>query len=169
MKLAEAQEGDSVEVDPDSDLEKLLAKSPKVVYTLTRLLTSQKSPNQVAKNEIREILADVKVISYRPTTFRMIFKNSNYFDLIYDPTPQELKTPENFTPMDSFRIAILGKRYDLADDSSFQQALDYIGQCMKYNPIDSSNPDLQQQADQGAESGVDSELPDKTDKPEKDE
>ena len=158
------------ETEQESDLEKVLSKSPKVTYTLMRLLTSQKSVNDKALDEINNIVGDIKIISYRPTTFRIVFKNSNYFDLIYDPSPMEVKNQGDFVPSDMFRIAIVGKRYDLSNQSSFEQALDYIGQCLKYNPIDSNNPDGQEAAtsggdegDNGGEVGI-ADLPKETDK-----
>lgn len=134
----------------ESDLEKVLRTAPKVTYTLMRLLTSQKTVNDKAQKEIRDIVADIKVIAFRPTTFRIIFKNSNYFDLVYDPSPLEVKYEKDFKPSDFFRVVIAGKRYDIANDSSFEQALDYINQALKLNPIDSNNPD-QQQASTSAE------------------
>lgn len=154
----------------ESDLEKVLKKSPKVTYTLMRLLTSQKEVNQKAQDEIRDIVTDIKIISFRPTTFRIIFKNSNYFDLVYNPSPLEVQNPEKYKPSDFFRVAIVGKRYDLSNDSEFEQALDYIGQCLKFNPIDSKNPDEEQAATSGGDSegetgGEISDLPKKSDKP----
>lgn len=151
-------------VEQQSDLEKVLKNSPKVAYTLMRLLTSQTSVNQKAQDEIREIVSDIKVISYRPTTFRIIFKNSNYFDLVYDPTPEEVKNEKRYKPTDFFRAVIAGKRYDLSNNSAFEQTLDYIGQALKYNPIDSNNPDEQQAATSSPE---EADLPVETEKPAK--
>lgn len=149
----------------ESDLEKVLKNSPKVTYTLMRLLSSQTTVGEKALSEIRDIVSDIKIITFRPTTFRVVFKNSNYFDLIYDPSPNEVKNEQDYKPSDFFRVAIMGKRYDLANQSSFEQALDYIGICMKNNPIDSNNPDTQQAntSDGGATTD---ELPSETDKPE---
>jgi hypothetical protein len=145
-----------------SDMEKILTKSPKVTSALTALLTSQKEVNQKAQDELRDVISDIKVIQLRPTTFRIVFKNSNYFDLIYDPSPLEVKNEKDYNPIELFRVAIVGKRYDLANKSSFEQALDYIGQCMKFNPIDSNNPDTQQA---NTEDGDTTDLPDEIDKP----
>lgn len=157
-----------VEAEQESDMEKVLKKSPKVTYTLMRLLTSQKAVNKKAQDEIRNIVGDIKIISYRPTTFRIVFKNSSYFDLIYDPSPMEIKNERDYPPSDLFRVAIVGKRYDLSNQSDFEQALDYIGQGLKNNPIDSNNPDEQQAATSGAEEpakdGEVSDLPAETDK-----
>lgn len=149
--------------DATSDLEKVLAKSKKVVYTLTKLLTSQKSVNSIAQKEIRDIVGDIKIISFRPTTFRIIFKNSNYFDLVYDPTPLQIKKEKSEQPSDLFKVEIAGKRYDLASNSSFEQSLDYIGQALKYNPIDSNNPDIQQANSEDGEESED--IPSELDKP----
>lgn len=155
--------GDEQEPEQQSDLDKILEKSPKVVYTLMKLLSSQKSVNDKADKEIREIVSDIKIITYRPTTFRIVLKNSNYFDLIYDPTPSEISNEKQYSPSDFFRVAISGKRFDLGVRSSFEQALDYIGQIMKLNPIDSNNPDIQQQDTAGG--GDEGGLPAETDKP----
>ena len=164
-KLHEA-EGDEIPTEdaPDqvSDLDKVLEKSPKVVYTLMKLLSSQSSVNDKADKEIREIVSDIKIITYRPTTFRIVLKNANYFDLVYDPTPSEISNEKSYSPSDFFRVVISGKRFDLGNNSSFEQALDYIGQIMKHNPIDSNNPDLQQQDTAG---GGEEGLPAETDKP----
>lgn len=160
--LYEAEQETEQEAESEPDLEKVLRKSPKVVYTLMRLLTSQKEVNASAQKEIRDIVGDIKMISYRPTTFRVVFKNSNYFDLVYDPTPLQIKKETSLPASDLFKVSIAGKRYDLANKSSFEQALDYVGQGLKYNPIDSNNPDVQQ-AD--GEDSVGADIPDETDKP----
>lgn len=162
---AAPEEGVPAEEAPQqaSDLDKVLEKSPKVVYTLMKLLSSQSSVNDKADKEIREIVSDIKIITYRPTTFRIVLKNANYFDLVYDPTPLELSNEKSYSPSDFFRVVVAGKRFDLGNKSSFEQALDYIGLTMKNNPIDSNNPDLQQQDTAGG--GEDSGLPAETDKP----
>jgi len=143
-KLYEA-EIESQEAE-ESDMDKVLAKSPKVRYTLMKTLTSQKEPGPIADKEIKDIVTDIKVISYRPTTFRIVFKNSNYMDLKYDPTPQMVKSPENYTPSDYFRVRVLGKVYDLGVNSEYQQSLDSIAIAMRQNPIDTKNPDMEDQS-----------------------
>jgi hypothetical protein len=122
-------------VETESNLEKVLRSSKKVTDVLTKLLTSQKDYNEKAKDEIREIVADVKYIAYKPTTFRIVFKNANYFDLKYDPTPLQGKYPEDYAPIDSFTIAISGKKYNLANKSEMEQAIDYTNYLLKTGPI----------------------------------
>jgi hypothetical protein len=170
VRLFEAEEADKTQAESQSDLEKVLTKSPKVANALMALLTSQSSLNSKAQEEIRDVVSDIKVITYRPTTFRIIFKNTNYFDLIYDPSPLEVRNEKDYKAIDFFRVAIKGKRYYLSNGSDFEQALDYICQCMKSNPIDSNNPDEQQAATSGGEeSGAagTEDLPTETDKPKK--
>lgn len=123
------------EIESESTLEKILRKSKKVTDVLTRLLTSQKSFNEKAKDEIREIVTDIRFMSYKPTTFRIVVKNGNYFDLKYDPTPLNIKYPEDFDVKDSFVIAILGKKYNLANQSELEQALDYINILLSSKPV----------------------------------
>lgn len=122
-------------VETESNLEKVLRSSKKVTYVLTKLLTSQKEYNEKAKDEIREMVGDVKYIAYKPTTFRIVFKNANYFDLKYDPTPLQGKHPEDYAPIDSFTIVISGKKYNLANRSEMEQAIDYTNNLLKTGPI----------------------------------
>ena len=130
----------------ESDMDKVLSKSPKLRYTLMRTLTSQKEPGPITDKEIRDVVTDIKVIQKRPTTFRIIFKNSNYMDLKYDPTPSMVNSPKNYTPSDYFRARVLGKIYDLGVGSQYEQCLDQIGIALRQNPIDTKNPDLETQA-----------------------
>jgi len=130
------------EVEP-SDMDVVLSKSPKLRYALMKTLTSQKDLGPTTDKEIKDIVTDIKVISYRPTTFRIVFKNSNYIDLKYDPTPAMVKSPKDYTPSDYFRAIVLGKTYDLGVNSEYEQCLDQIGIAMKQNPIDTKNPDAQ--------------------------
>ena len=148
-------------IEQKPDLVKLIEKSPKLHSTLVTLLTSQESVGDKSNKELVEIVADIKVISYKPTTFRVIFKNSNYFDLIYDPTPDEVSNKSDYQAKDYFRIAINGKRYDLSNDSDFEQAIDYISINLKTNPIDSSNPDTEQAAGDSGEAPAPAPEPDK--------
>jgi hypothetical protein len=131
--LAEAEVRTKIETE--SNLEKILDRSKKITSVLSDLLTSQKNFNEKSKNELREIVADIRFMSYRPTTFRIIFKNGNYFDLKYDPSPLQLKYPGDYEIKDSFLISVSGKKYNLANRSELEQALDYINVLLKTGPI----------------------------------
>jgi hypothetical protein len=132
-KLLEAAEITPVETE--SNLEKVLSKSPKVTNVLLKLLTTQKSKNDKALEQIRNTVSDIRCISYKPTTFRVVIPNGNYFDIKYDPTPLELRYPEDFSPSDSFQVIVSGKKYNISNRSEYEQALDYINILLKTNPI----------------------------------
>lgn len=127
-----------------TDLEKVLMRAPKIRYVLMKLLTSQEKEGPKVAEEVQEIASDIKCISYRPTTFRVIFKNGNTMDLIYDPSPSDLKNEDKLSPMDMFRLRVLGKVYDLSKKSDYEQSLDTIAICLRESPINSENPDIQQ-------------------------
>ncbi len=129
-------------VDNESDMEKILKNSKKITYVLTKLLTTQNSYNEEAKAQIRDMVSDIKCISYKPTTFRIVISNSNFFDLKYDPTPLELKHPEDFEPSDSFVVIVSGKKYNIANRSEFEQCLDNINNVLKSNPITKSTEEI---------------------------
>lgn len=122
-------------IETESTLEKILGKAKKITSVLTELLTSQKDFNEKAKNEIREIVADVRFMSYNPTTFKIVLKNGNYFDIKYDPTPLELKYSKEYSPKDSFVVVVSGKKYRLANKSELEQAIDYINTLLSTSPI----------------------------------
>jgi hypothetical protein len=132
-KLLEAAEITPIETE--SNLEKILAKSPKVTSVLLKLLTTQKSKNDTALEQIRETVSDIRCISYKPTTFRVVIPNGNYFDIKYDPTPLELQYPEDFKPSDAFQVIASGKKYNIVNRSEYEQALDAINVLLKNNPI----------------------------------
>ena len=154
----------------ESTMDKVIKRSPKVRGVLTTLLTSQKSVGTAADKELYDIVADVKIITYKPTTFRVIFKNSNYMDLKYDPTPDEVKNARDYQDSDFFRVKIAGRDYDLSNYSESQQVLDSIAIALKNNPIDSNNPDLQQKAGEEApEGGEEAPAPEKDEVPDSEE
>lgn len=119
----------------ETDLEKILSKSRKVTYTLIKLLSTYDNVSQKAKEEIRNLVSDIRCISYKPTTFRVVLSNNNFFDLKYDPTPLQLKYVNDFKPSDLFYVNVLGKKYSLSNKSELEQALDYIQKIQKDNPI----------------------------------
>ena len=70
-------------VENESNLEKIIKKSPKVTNTLIKLLTTQEKKNEKSINQLREVVSDIKCIAYKPTTFRVVIPNGNFFDLKY--------------------------------------------------------------------------------------
>jgi hypothetical protein len=122
----ETQDNAEIPPQPETDLDKILSKSPKVTATLVKLFSTYDKVNDKAKDEIKALVSDVRCISYKPTTFRFILANGNFFDLKYNPVPLQLKNPQDFNPWDAFDINILGKKYDLSVKSEYEQAIDYI-------------------------------------------
>jgi hypothetical protein len=149
-------EQDEIAIDPQSTLEKVLQKSKKITGVLTTLLTSQEKFNDRAKKEIREIISDIRFVSYKPTTFRVVIKNGNYFDLKYDPTPLELSNPEDYDPKDSFVVVVSGKKYNITNKSELEQALDYINNLLQSSPI-TKEPQSIEEPGAGAEGGGEGE------------
>lgn len=122
-------------VENESNLEKIIKKSPKVTSTLVKLLTTQEKKNKKSVDQLREVISDIRCISYKPTTFRVVIPNGNFFDLKYDPTPLELQYPEDFKPSDAFQVIASGRKYNIANRSEFEQALDAINILLKTNAI----------------------------------
>lgn len=132
LNEAVEDEPEKAEDSPEEkEVDKVLNKSKKVRKTLVKLLTSQESDNSKARKELGELISDIRCISYKPTTFRIILLNGNYLDLKYDPTPMQIKNPSEFTESDMFVVKILGKKFHLSNNSELQQCLDYIQQIQR--------------------------------------
>ncbi len=122
-------------IESESTLDKVLNQSKKLPKVLTKLLTTEKSYNEEAKKQLREVISDIRCVSYNPTIFRVIVPTGNFFELKYDPTPIELNNPEDVEPQDSFTVTVLGKKYNIANRSEYLQCLDYISQILKTSTI----------------------------------
>lgn len=127
-RLAEVE---ITKIENESNLEKIIKKSPKVTNTLIKLLTTQEKKNEKSINQLREVVSDIRCIAYKPTTFRVVVPNGNFFDLKYNPSPLELNYPEDFKDSDSFQVIANGKKYDIVNRSEFEQALDQINILLK--------------------------------------
>lgn len=127
-RLAEVE---ITKIENESNLEKIIKKSPKVTNTLIKLLTTQEKKNEKSVNQLREVISDIRCIAYKPTTFRVIIPNGNFFDLKYNPSPLELKYPEDFKDADFFQVIANGKKYDIVNRSEYEQALDQINILLK--------------------------------------
>ena len=156
-KLLEAAEITPVETE--SNLEKILSKSPKVTSVLLKLLSSQSKKNDKSVEQIRDTVSDIRCISYKPTTFRVVIPNGNYFDIKYDPTPLELNYPEDFNPADSFQVLVSGKKYSIANKSEYEQAMDYINILLKTNPVTKEPEPGEEPAAAGGETPPEGEAP----------
>lgn len=122
-------------IENESNLDKILEKPNKISKTLVTLLTTENSLNDEAKNQLREVVSDIRCISYKPTAFRIVIPNGNYFDLKYDPTPLQVQYPGDFQTKDAFTVAVSGKKFHLANNSELDSALDYINILLKTAPV----------------------------------
>lgn len=129
------EETEITPIENESNLEKIISKSPKVTNTLIKLLTTQNKKNDKSITQLREVVSDIRCIAYKPTTFRILFPNGNFFDLKYNPSPLELKHPEDYAESDSFQVIANGKKYDIVNRSEFEQALDQINILLKTRAI----------------------------------
>jgi hypothetical protein len=130
-----AEEEVKTPVETESNLDKILRKSKRITSVLTQLMTTQKKVNQEAKDQLKEVISDIKCISYKPTTFRVVIPNGNYFDLKYDPTPLELQYPNDYEPKDSFTVIVSGKRFNIANNSELESSMEYINKLLSTKPI----------------------------------
>jgi hypothetical protein len=94
--------------------------------------------------DIENIVSNIEVVVFKPTTFKVVFKNGNEMLLKYSPAPTGINgiSKSNFKPKDFFQCQISGKKFNLINRSQFQQALDYIGQLLKNAPITKKNDDM---------------------------
>jgi hypothetical protein len=135
FKLKLKEEEVVTPIENESNLEKILEKPNKISKVLALLLTTQNSLNDEAKTQLREVVSDIKCISYKPTTFRVVIPNGNYFDLKYDPTPLNIQYPDDFQSKDSFTVIVSGKKFHLANNSELDSAIDYINILLSTSPI----------------------------------
>lgn len=131
-RLAEVE---ITKIENESNLEKIIKKSPKVTNTLVKLLTTQGKKDKKSVDQLREMVSDIRCIAYKPTTFRVVIPNGSFFDLKYNPSPLELNYPEDFKDSDFFQVIANGKKYDIVNRSEYEQALDQINILLKNKPI----------------------------------
>ena len=135
LKEAEEVDQDKPE-DIPSNLEEMLARFQILKPVLQDLLTSG---NDVSDEDLNNIVANIEVAVYKPTTFKVVFKNGSEMMLKYDPTPAQINKKDNYKAKDYFQCLIAGKKYSLQNRSQFLQALDYIGDALKTGPIGKGN------------------------------
>ena len=89
------------------------------------------------KDDIENIISNIEVVVFKPTTFKVVFKNGNEMLLKYSPSPTGINgiNKSDFKPKDFFQCQISGKKFNLINRSQFQQAIDNIGELLKKGPI----------------------------------
>jgi hypothetical protein len=105
---------------------------------LSKLLTSDKETGLYDDDELNQLLSKIEVVQFKPTTFRVTFKNGNNFSLTYDPSPsqiQDIKRKIKVSAMTLYYCKISGKRYYLGNRSEYYQCLKYINKLLTEKPI----------------------------------
>jgi hypothetical protein len=92
----------------------MLYKFPKLQETLVRLLS----------DDFTTFVEDIEWVAPRPTTFKIVLKNQNYFHLIWNG--------------DEFTARVAGTQYNLASLGDEQRAIKAIQELLITGPI---NPD----------------------------
>jgi len=168
LKVLKEAEGDEPESDGEdfskdaSSVEDVLGRFKILRLVLTDLLTSGDS------EDIKSLVDSISIVTFKPTTFKITFKNGGSMNLKYNPTPMQIDPQKkiNFKPKDYFQCQIAGKRFALENRSEYLQALEYIEEILKKNPIGNGNnqttPDTQG-GDTGATQDTGGEPPEEGD------
>lgn len=129
------EEKSSAEVDQMLERFKLLK------YVLEDLLTSSKGDDYNRGEDLGKLISKIDIIVFKPTTFKITFKNGASMNLKYDPSPMEMdpKNKSDYKPRDFFWCQISGKKYSLGNRSEYMQTLDYISKSLESKPIGSGN------------------------------
>lgn len=151
--LKEEQDGEDFSKDASS-VDDVLGRYKILKLVLTDLLTSNNP------GDLDSLLDSISVVSYKPTTFKITFKNGGTMNLKYDPTPMQTDPQKkvDFKPKDYFKLQIAGKKYSLQNRSEYLQALEYIEDAMEKAPIGTGNNQSNQDQDTG-DTGNDDEEP----------
>jgi hypothetical protein len=97
--------------DPDSPMNVMLARFPELRQTLEKLLTFQ----------FRLFVDDIQWVAPKPTTFKVILPNNQYFTLIWNTK--------------DFLAKIAGMRYDMLTLQERERATKALSELLQYGPI----------------------------------
>jgi len=97
--------------DPDSPMNVMLARFPELRQTLEKLLTFQ----------FRLFVDDIQWVAPKPTTFKVILPNNQYFTLIWNTK--------------DFLAKIAGMKYDMLTLQERERAVKALSELLQYGPI----------------------------------
>jgi hypothetical protein len=97
--------------DPDSPMNVMLARFPELRQTLEKLLTFQ----------FRLFVDDIQWVAPKPTTFKVILPNNQYFTLIWNTK--------------DFLAKIAGMKYDMLTLQERERAIKALSELLQYGPI----------------------------------
>jgi hypothetical protein len=109
--------------DPNSPMNLMLQRFPQLRQTLEKLLTMQ----------FRLFIDDIQWVAPKPTTFKILLPNRQYFNLIWNT--------------EDFLAKIAGKKYDMLVLQERERAIKALAELIQYGPINAnlSPEDLAQQ------------------------
>lgn len=97
--------------DPNSPMNLMLARFPELRQTLEKLLTIQ----------YRLFVNDIEWVAPKPTTFKIILPNKQYFNLIWNT--------------EDFITKVSGMKYDMLTLKERERATKAISELLQYGPI----------------------------------
>lgn len=107
-------EEEAYQGDPNSPMNIMLQRFPQLRQTLEKLLTMQ----------FRLFVDDIQWVAPRPTTFKVILPNKQYFNLIWNT--------------EDFLAKIAGKKYDMLVLQERERAVKSLAELLQYGPINAN-------------------------------
>jgi hypothetical protein len=102
--------------DPNSPMNLMLARFPELRQTLEKLLNMQ----------YRLFVSDIEWVAPKPTTFKVILPNKQYFNLIWNT--------------EDFIAKVSGMKYDMLTLKERERATKAISELLQYGPISTNLP-----------------------------
>lgn len=114
---------DNYQGEPESPMNIMLTDFPPLASTLEKLLTAQ----------FRIFVNDIQWVAPKPTTFKIILPNGQFFNLIWNTQ--------------DFLAQVSGVKYDMLVLKDYERAIKAIAELLQYGPIHAnlSPQDLAQQ------------------------
>jgi hypothetical protein len=100
--------------DPQSPMNIMLERFPELTQTLIKLLSDQ----------FRLFVSDIQWVAPKPTTFKVILPNKQYFNLIWNT--------------EDFIAKVSGMKYDMLTLQERERAIKAISELIQYGPINAN-------------------------------
>jgi hypothetical protein len=100
--------------DPQSPMNIMLERFPELTQTLIKLLSAQ----------FRLFVSDIQWVAPKPTTFKVILPNKQYFNLIWNT--------------EDFIAKVSGMKYDMLTLQERERAIKAISELVQYGPINAN-------------------------------
>ena len=100
--------------DPQSPMNIMLERFPELTQTLVKLLSTQ----------FRLFVSDIQWVAPKPTTFKVILPNKQYFNLIWNT--------------EDFIAKVSGMKYDMLTLQERERAIKAISELVQYGPINAN-------------------------------